>query len=315
VGDPTPSVLVAPAGTQSYLAEAVREGGGRPLVPGDGAEAESAEAVVWADHRDPDGLATLLDAHPDVRWVQLPWAGVEPYLPVIRAHADRTWTCAKGIYSEPVAEHALALTLAGFRGLGAYARVDHWTGQRGRNLRGAPVTVLGAGGIARSFLRLLEPFGADVTVVRSTGDDPVPGATRVVPATDTDTALTGVELVVLALPLTDETRGIIDAHRLGLLARGACLVNVARGEHVVTDDLMDALRDGHLGFAGLDVTDPEPLPDGHGLWSLAGALVTPHTANTQAMAVPLLRELVTDNVRRWTTGQPLRGPVDPVKGY
>lgn len=299
----------------SYLAEAVHDGGGRPVAPGDGAEAESAEAVVWSDHHDPDGLATLLDTHSSVRWVQLPWAGVEPYLPVIRSHGDRTWTCAKGIYSEPVAEHALALALAGFRGLGAYARVDRWTGQRGHNLLGAPVTVLGAGGIAQSFLRLLEPFRADVTVVRTTPGEPVPGATRVVPATDTDTALTGAELVVLALPLTDQTRGIIDARRLGLLAPGACLVNVARGEHVVTDDLMAALRDGHLGFAGLDVTDPEPLPDGHALWSLTSALITPHTANTQAMAVPLLRELVTDNVRRWATGRPLRGPVDPVKGY
>lgn len=311
-----PLVLVAPARPVSFVAEAVRAGGGRPLVPGDDAAA-SAEAVVWSDHRDPDGLAALLDAHPGVRWVQLPWAGVEPYLPVIRAHTDRTWTCAKGIYAEPVAEHALGLALAGLRGLGAYARAGRWTGQRGRNLLGARVTVLGGGGIARSFLRLLGPFRADVTVVRSSADEAVEGATRVLPVADTDAALAGAELVVLALPLTDETRGVIDARRLALLAPGACLVNVARGEHVVTDDLVAALRgpEAPLGFAGLDVTDPEPLPDDHPLWALDNALVTPHTANTAEMAVPLLRELVTDNVRRWATGRPLRGPVDPVKGY
>lgn len=313
----------------SFLAEAVRQGGGRPLAPGGGgadrragtggdAGAEGdAEAVVWSDHRDPEGLAALLDAHPGVRWVQLPWAGVEPYVPVIRAHADRTWTCAKGIYAEPVAEHALALVLAGQRGLGAYARAGRWTGQRGTNLLGARVTVLGGGGIARSFLRLLGPFGADVTVVRSSAGDPVEGATRVLGAAATDDALRDAQVVVLALPLTPATRGLVDARRLALLAPGACLVNVARGEHVVTDDLVAALQGpaAPLGFAGLDVTDPEPLPDGHPLWALDNALVTPHTANTAEMAVPLLTELVSDNVRRWAAGRPLRGRVDLAKGY
>ncbi len=228
---------------------------------------------MWGDSADPAGLAALLDGRPSVRWVQLPWAGVEPYVPVIRAHADRTWTCAKGIYAEPVAEHALALALAGMRGLGAYARAGRWTGQRGTNLLGARVTVLGGGGIARSFLRLLGPFGADVTVVRSSGGGPVEGATRVVGDDATDDALRGAQLVVLALALTPATRGVIDARRLALLAPGACLVNVARGEHVVTDDVVAALRDpaAPLAFAGLDVTDPEPLPDGHPLWALEGA--------------------------------------------
>jgi phosphoglycerate dehydrogenase-like enzyme len=308
--------VVAPPERSPFLVDAVRAGGGRPVGPAD-AEAPDAGALVWADHRDPEGLATLLDARPAIRWVQLPWAGVEPYVEVIRAHADRTWTCAKGIYAEPVAEHALALALAGMRGLDHYARAGRWTRQRGRNLLGARVTLVGGGGIARSLLRLLAPFRADVTVVRSSpapGAD-LPGAARVVGAADTDAALTGAELVVLAVPLTPETRGVIDARRLRLLAPGACLVNVARGEHVVTDDLVAALRDGTLGSAGLDVTDPEPLPGGHPLWSLDNALVTPHTANTVEMAIPLLTELVRDNVHRWSTGAPLSSPVDPAKGY
>jgi phosphoglycerate dehydrogenase-like enzyme len=84
---------------------------------------------------------------------------------------------------------------------------------------------------------------------------------------------------------------------------------------VVTDDLVAALRDGPLGSAGLDVTDPEPLPDGHPLWDVPNAIVTPHTANTPEMAVPLLAARVTDNVRRWAAGEPLVGPVDPAAGY
>jgi phosphoglycerate dehydrogenase-like enzyme len=121
--------------------------------------------------------------------------------------------------------------------------------------------------------------------------------------------------VVLALPLLPGTAGLIDRRRLELLAADACLVNVARGQHVVTADVVEALRDGTLGTAGLDVTDPEPLPDGHPLWTLPNAIVTPHTANTQEMAVPLLGERITDNVRRWIAGEPLVGLVDPVAGY
>jgi phosphoglycerate dehydrogenase-like enzyme len=303
-----PQIVVAPAGTRDFLADAVRSGGGA-VVP-----AEQADAAVWTEANHPTQLGALLDEHPQIRWVQLPWAGVEPYVDVIRAHADRIWTCGKGVYAEPVAEHALALALAGMRQLDRFARADSWTGPGGRNLLGARVTILGGGGIGESLLRLLGPFGCDVTVVR-THRRPLEGASRVVSSDETDAALTGAELVVLALPLTAETRGVIDRRRLGLLAPGASVVNVARGEHVVTDDLVAALRDGTLGSAGLDVTDPEPLPDGHPLWTLPNVIVTPHTANTAEMALPLLTARVRENVRRWVAGQPLLGPVDPARGY
>jgi len=256
----------------------------------------------------------VLDDNPQLRWVQLPWAGVEPYVDVIRSHAELTWTCAKGVYAEPVAEHALALALAGRRNLGAYSRAGTWTRPRGRNLLGARVTILGGGGIAASLLRLLAPYGCDVTVVRRS-PAPLAGAARVVGSDQLDEALTGAEVVVLALALVPETEGIVDARRLALLDRDATLVNVARGRHVVTDDLVAALRDGSLGSAGLDVTDPEPLPDGHPLWDLPNAIITPHTANTPEMAIPLLSARVTDNVRRWAAGEPLVGPLDPAAGY
>jgi phosphoglycerate dehydrogenase-like enzyme len=161
---------------------------------------------------------------------------------------------------------------------------------------------------------MLGPFGSDVTVVRRSAV-PLAGAARVLPPEELDEALTGALLVILALPLTSGTEGLIDRRRLGLLAEGACLVNVARGRHVVTDDLVAALRDGTLGSAGLDVTDPEPLPAGHPLWDLPNVIVTPHTANTEEMAEPLLSARVTENVRRWAAGEPLIGLVDPAAGY
>ena len=99
------------------------------------------------------------------------------------------------------------------------------------------------------------------------------------------------------------------------MERHAWLVNVARGRHVVTDDLVTALRDGVIGGAGLDVTDPEPLPDGHPLWSLPNCIITPHVGNTPEMAVPLLAERVAANVRRFAAGEELLGPVDADLGY
>jgi D-3-phosphoglycerate dehydrogenase len=122
-------------------------------------------------------------------------------------------------------------------------------------------------------------------------------------------------VVFLALALTPETTGILDRRRLGLLAPDAWVVNVARGGHVVTDDLVAVLAEGRIGGAALDVTDPEPLPDGHPLWSEPRCIITPHTANTIEMAIGLLGERVRENVRRRVVGEPLLGPVDPAAGY
>lgn len=277
-------------------------------------EPADANGLVWAAHDDPEGLATLLEEHPGIEWVQLPWAGVEPYAEVLRAHPERAWTCAKGVYAEPVAEHALALALAGLRGLGRYARATSWTRQHGTNLLGARVAILGGGGITEVLLRLLAPFDCDVTVVRRS-PRPMPGARRVVGEESLEEALAGATLVVLALALTSQTRGILDRRRLELLAPDGWVVNVARGAHIVTDDLVAVLADERIGGAALDVTDPEPLPDEHPLWTEPRCVITPHTANTVEMAKPLLGERVRENVRRRIAGDPLHGVIDPQAGY
>jgi phosphoglycerate dehydrogenase-like enzyme len=302
------AIAVEPRARSDWLAPAVVAGGGTVVDPG------GASGLVWTHPADPSGLGRLLDQHPGIGWVQLPWAGVEPYVDVIRAHGDRDWACCKGVYAEPVAEHALAMALAGFRHLAGYARAGTWSEQHGRNLLGARVVVLGGGGITESLLRLLGPFACDVTVVRRT-PAPMPGADRVVGTDDIDAVLPGAELVVLALALTPETVGIVDGRRLRMLAPHAWVVNVARGAHVVTDDLVEVLSAGVIGGAALDVTDPEPLPDDHPLWAEPRCLITPHTANTAAMAVPLLSDRVRDNVRRRIAGEPLAGRVDPEAGY
>lgn len=287
------------------------ERGGAEIVP-----IGSADTILWGGGATPpEQLAELVGTHGDrIRWVQLPWAGVEPYLELL--DHDRTWTCAKGAYADDVAEMALTLTLAGLRGLVPYARARTWRGpgELGTNLLGADVCIVGGGGITEALLGLLAPFGCGVSVVRRR-PAPMPGAQRVLGVDRLDDALAEADVVVLALALTPATTGLIDRRRLAAMRSTAWLVNVARGAHVVTDDLVEALATGTIGGAALDVTDPEPLPDGHPLWQAPNCLITPHVANTSAMLRPRLEQRITDNVARRADGRPLLGVVDVDAGY
>jgi phosphoglycerate dehydrogenase-like enzyme len=122
-------------------------------------------------------------------------------------------------------------------------------------------------------------------------------------------------VVVLALALTPETDGLFGRDEFGMMEDHAWIVNVARGRHIITDHLVEALQEGTIGGAALDVTDPEPLPDGHVLWSLPNCIITPHVANTPEMAKPLLAKRVMENVRRYRKGEDLLGLVDVEAGY
>lgn len=288
------------------LAAAIGEGGGE-LV-----EASDAEALVWTDPLGAEALGELLEGAAGVRWVQLPFAGVDAFGALLGD--GRTWTSAKGAYAEPVAEHVLALSLAGLRGLPARARAREWGPVAGRRLMGARVTIVGGGAITRSLLSLLGPFHVDATVVRR-HVAPVPGAMTVVGPDRLHEVLPGAGLVVLTLALTPETAGIIGAEALARMDGDAWLVNVARGAHVDTDALVAALQQGAIGGAALDVTEPEPLPPDHPLWRLDNCLVTPHVANTPEMAEPLLAERVHQNIERYRRGEHLLGLVDATLGY
>lgn len=297
---------IAPGEAAPAIAGAVIAAGGDVVKP------EEAEALIWTDPSDASTLGRLLAELPNVRWVQLPFAGVDRFIALL--DDGRMWTSAKGAYSEPVAEHALALGLAGLRQLPRRARATAWGDQAGTRLQGGKVTIIGGGGITQALLRLLGSFGVEATVVRRRPGE-IPGAARVVGPEQLDGALGGARLVVLALALTPETTGIVGRGQLARMDADAWLVNVARGAHVVTDDLVDALRARTIGGAALDVTDPEPLPAGHPLWSLDNCLITPHTANTPQMAEPLFAERVRANVGRFQTGEALLGVVDPALGY
>ena len=305
-------VALAPS-RPDYAVEAVVQGGGQVV----GSDSEAADALVW-DSFTMDGVLDALGAHPGVRWVQLPMAGVERFFEAgIFASPQAsgvTWTCAKGSYARPVAEHALLLALAGLRQLPERARARSWGRQAGISLFEAQVTILGGGGITQELLALLAPFGVHATVVRKSAD-PLEGAERTVPSTELRSVLPSALVVFVALALTPETEHIISAPELAQMSRDAWLVNVARGRHVDTGALVTALQEGLIGGAALDVTDPEPLPDGHPLWSLPNCLITPHTADTVEMIQPLYAKRIKENVQRFASGQPLIGLVDTTAGY
>jgi phosphoglycerate dehydrogenase-like enzyme len=284
----------------------VRAGGGEVV------DVSEAQGLVWTDFDTTEQLVATLASNPEIRWVQVPFSGVETYLPYIDGTC--TWTSAKGVFGGAVAELALALLLAGMRHVGGYARENHWSEDHGRTLFGARVTVLGAGGIAQSLISMLQPFNCHITVVRNRPGELV-GVDEVVTTSQLNSALSQADAIVMALALTTQTLGIMGKMQFEAMQSHAWLVNVGRGKQIITDDLVWALNAGEIGGAALDVTDPEPLPTGHPLWSMPNCIITPHVGNTAEMVPPLLALRITENVRRFARGEQLIGIVDLAVGY
>ena len=286
--------------------EAVERGGGVVVdEPGE------AEAIVWLGS-DNSKLPELL--HPGVRWVQLPSAGVESWMEEGLIDTELVYTSAAGVYSETVAEHALALMLAGARRLHESARATRWEVGWGRSLAGSTVVILGAGGIGRALIRMLEPFGTRTLAVTRSGRV-VPGATASYAADQTEELWPEGDFFVVAAPATGDTERMIGARELDAMQSHAWVVNVARGSLIDTDALVEALAEGRVGGAALDVTDPEPLPDGHPLWTEPRALITPHTANPPDALARALAGRIEENVARFKAGEELIAVVDVEAGY
>ena len=306
---PRNKIAVAPSsGRHESLRDAVLAGGGDLVDPQD------AVGLVWADFHRPQDLGPVLANATSVEWVALPFAGIEPYVPLIRQRTDLQWNCARGVYARPVAEHAIALATAGLRHIVGYAKEQRWAEPHGRMLVDGSLTVFGGGGITTEIIRLLQGWNCAVTVVRRSAS-PMPGAARTVQPDLAVDAVAGADAVILAQALTDETRGSVGTAIFDAMASHAWLVNVARGGVVDHEALHRALVEGSIGGAALDVTDPEPLPEGHWLWGFPNVVITPHIANTPEMGIPLLAAHIEENVKRWIAGQPVAGVVDPIAGY
>jgi len=298
-----------------FLVDAI-EGGGGVVVGKD----ERPDALALDHRNDFTQLPGLLRQNPQLSWVQLPYAGVDSYLGTMNEFPHVRFTSAKGAYSEPVAEHTLALTLAVARHLKLRSLATSWGEARGTSLAGLNAVVVGAGGLALEIVRLLNAVRMNVTVVRRTAV-PAEGAVATVTSGRLDEVLPGADVVVLAAALTPDTHHLIDAARLASMKAEAILVNVGRGPLLDTDALVASLASGHLLGAAVDVTDPEPLPDGHPLWDEPRCLITPHTADTREMIQPLLGARLRRNVERFAAAEldpfaaGFEGVVDVTAGY
>lgn len=303
-----PDVHVAPTDSPwaGPIAAAVEAGGGR--VTG----LDEARALVWLDSR-VDTLDAFL--HEDIEWMQFRMAGVDALIAAGVIDDRRVFTTARGIYADGVAEHALALILAALSDLRALAaRSVPGPATVSRSLSELTVAIIGAGGIGSALVTLLAPFGPRIIGVTRTGRD-VPGCDMSLAADQLGEVWPVADVIVLAAPATASTNRLIDRAVFAAIRDDAILVNVARGSLVDTAALTEALRERRLGVAALDVTDPEPLPDDHPLWNEPRALITPHSANPGSAQLARLCTLVTENVRRFASGEALLGKVDLQVGY
>jgi phosphoglycerate dehydrogenase-like enzyme len=309
-GAPGP-ISIAPKQSDIFVS-AVEHGGGELCELG-----EETRALIWLSNSRVSVLDEVLEANPQLNWLQLPWAGVDAFADLLsrRARADLVVTSAKGCFAQPVAEHAIVLTQAVLRYLPMRTRATSWDSTfLGISLFGKRVVILGAGGIAREIIRLMAPYDVHTTIVRRQSGS-VPGASETVTIDRLHDVLPDADVVIVAAALTPGTRHILGREELALMKPNAALVNIARGALVDTDALIESLEAGHLVGAATDVTDPEPLPDGHPLWTAPNMLITPHMADTPEMTGPLLAERVRRNVAAYMAGEPLEGVVDPTLGY
>lgn len=236
---------------------------------------------------------------PSLRVVQTLTAGYEhvlPYLP------DGVTLCnARGVHDASTAEIAMALTLASLRRIPEFVRAqerEEWAFGDYESLADRTVLIVGYGSVGAALDKRLVPFECDVLRVARTARDGVAGFEELA------ALLPRADVVILTVPLNDETRKLMNASRLALMRDGALLVNVARGGVVDTDALVAELNSERLR-AAVDVTDPEPLPQGHPLWTVPGMLISPHVGGATTAFKPRALRLVRDQLARYAAGDPL----------
>jgi phosphoglycerate dehydrogenase-like enzyme len=269
-------------------------------------------------------------ASPDLRWIQLLSHGIDGCLRVPAVIERKpVLTAGKGGVTAPVADHAMALVLAHARGLdyyGAQQRERRWVEdttaaeaagelQPERELRGSTMLIYGLGGIGTEIAKRAHAFDMRITGIRASGRTGPDYVAYVGLPDELYKLAAEADYVVNVAPLTDATRKVFDDRFFAALKPGAFFVSVGRGPSTDLDALMRALKSGRLGGAGLDVTDPEPLPADHPLWTMRKVIITPHSAGATVGGFDRRWQIAVENLRRWVAGEPLIGVVDLSKGY
>lgn len=279
------------------------------------------EDVDWAQVILGNVPAAMLHGSPALEWLQTNSAGVEAYIQPGVLAGDTLLTNATGAYGLAIAEHMLGMLLELFKKLELYRDAQKsgaWQSQGAvKAVYGSTVLVLGMGDIGGEFAARCKALGAKVIGVRRSPRPCPEYADEVHLLEDLDSLLPQADVVAITLPGTDATRGLMSRERLAKMKEGAVLLNVGRGFIVDTEALCDALERGHLSGAGVDVTDPEPLPPTHRLWNIPTAVVTPHISGFYHLRETHERivGIFLENLRHFQAGEPLRNLVDFAIGY
>ncbi|MDT7777132.1 MAG: hypothetical protein QOC67_6056 [Pseudonocardiales bacterium] len=271
-----------------------------------------ADALLVWDFTIGDVVRTSWPAADSLRWVHTASAGVDRLMFDEMLTSDVVVTNSRGVFDTPMAEYVLGLVLAFAKDLPHTLRLQErgeWRHRETETVAGSTAVVVGGGPIGEAIAALLGAVGMRVRLV---GRRARPGvhAAEELPALLGDT-----DYLVLAAPLTEQTRGMVNATSLVLLPPRARLINVGRGALVVQDDVVEAIRSGRLAGAALDVFEAEPLPADSPLWTLPGVIVSPHMSGDAVGWRQSLVGLFTDNLARYRAGQPLRNVVDKTHGY
>jgi phosphoglycerate dehydrogenase-like enzyme len=284
---------------------------------------DSAEVLYGIPGERPDQLHRTVGANPGLRWVQLMPAGGGAQVRGARLSKEQLervrFTTTAGVHAVPLAEWAVFGLLAGFKTLPRleqHQRRHEWATGRWimRRMEGSRVLLVGLGGIGGVTAKKLAALGAHVAGT-SRRDVRVDGVEEVFHPDELAARIGDFDGVVVSLPGTAQTEHLLGPEVLAALKPGAVLVNVGRGTVIDQDALLERLRDGTVGFAALDVTDPEPLPDDSPLWDEPNALISPHTAALSDLEDRLIADLFADNVTRFLDGRPLINPVNTVEFY
>jgi phosphoglycerate dehydrogenase-like enzyme len=277
-------------------------------------EAHGADASYGSD--------AFLAQATNLRWLQATSAGVERFItPALRSREEVVLTNFRSVHGPAIAEHAMALLLALTRDLPAAIdaqRDGRWERERGTRrtaLDGRTMLVVGLGGIGSEIAKRGHAFGMRVIATRRS-DAPKPSFVDRVERPDALHALLGeADVVIIAAPLTAETEGLFDHSAFAAMREGSYLINIARGQIIVTDAMLASLHNGRLAGVGLDVTDPEPLPADHPLWREPRVIITPHVAGDAEITRTRGAALYRENLRRFARGEPLLNTVDIEAGY
>lgn len=240
---------------------------------------------------------------PNLKILQVPNAGYDDALEFLRPGI--TLCNGRGIHDDSTAELAVGLTIASLRGFATFVRDQdkgEWVNKNYDSINDRKIGIVGFGSIGSTIARMLSGFSVEIVAFTQSGRD------NTIAITDLDKHLPSLDVVILILPLTKESKHLFDARRLALMKDGALLVNVARGPIVDTDALVKELNSGRI-TAGLDVTDPEPLPKGHPLWSAKGVLISPHVGGNSSAFEKRARRLIESQLNLLAQDKPLNNVI------